>query len=1012
MQTDFMNGEATGNPMQTFQSIGEVIIITDRKYRIISARGIPNMNPLTAKGQSIDMLKGIWSQGTLKRIKSSIKHVFRYSSTVVLSDLEVSAEVSPNVKGETYYITLTPNRDTEGNITEVQIVFRRKEYTSMNPSLNDILEGIGKGFGEILDLLPGMIWISDTDLNIIYANNEVLEFTGSTLENFRNRDWLNLVYPFDMDILINEINHALDKQVPFEYDVRFRRKDGEFRWYRVSGTPFRDSEGNIAGLIGNNRDITERKKSGEVLKWYELLSGNTRDIVMIVDIEGNIIETNKAAIMSYGYTYEELCGLNICDLRKEWNYTKEQLKQADESGLFYQTIHYRKDGSELHVEISSQGADIGEKRVILSIIRDISDRKKVEKELASSNYKFRSLFMNLHNGYADYLCVYDEEHKLIDLINIEVNEFFEHLFGMSKGGMRNKRYSEVFTYSCEYILESIMKNQAELSEGKSIQITHCYAGTFDKWLSLTIYSPEEDRIITIVTDITEQKKVELRLIEAKEVAETANKAKSEFLANMSHEIRTPINGIIGMIDLTLLSGLTKEQRDKLMTAKDCANSLIHIINDILDFEKLEAEKAIISKKDFSLGELMKELLKVHSQNIRKKGLEFHMMLPDALPEYLIGDSNKLTQVLNNLLSNAFKFTEQGSITASVTIEERKVDSVTLKFSISDTGIGISEDNRGILFKSFSQVDGSSYTKKFGGTGLGLAISKKLVELMGGTIGVDSISGKGSMFYFILNFKIGHKSMEVLPGMNREYKARRILLVEDDPVNLQVITEMLKEKKHSVTGVSSGKAALEVFQPEQFDMILMDIQMPDMDGIETGQRIRQLEGTGIHTPMIALTAYAMNGDRKRFEELGMDGYISKPIRLEELYNLIEQLTDHGDLDVIRILPGLPLSEEPPLMQIENIDSVIPNQLYQGKQKELEMDINILESAMRYHNPEIVQYILHEISELTISDNIAELKEVIEKLYSCDYQENAEDSMLSLSSLRDMVKRIVPNEMINL
>ncbi len=764
--------------MQRFLSLGEAIITTDRKGRIITACGILNMNPETFEGQSIDVLEEFCSQWTIKSLKSSIKHVFRHASTVTLPDREILSGDSPKGEEEPYHITLTPIKTSSERISEVRIVFRRKEYSSQNSTWQEIIEGNENEFRQILDLL---------------------------------------------------------------------------------------------------------------------LAKNSRDIVLLIDIDGKIIEANKAAVIAYGYSHEELCNLNICDLRKDWNYTWQQLNQANEGGLFYQTVHYRKDGSRFHVEISSQGVDIGEKRVILSIIRDISDRKKAERELNTSNYKFRSLFMNLHNGYAYYRCVYDEEHKLVDLITMEVNEYFEQLFCMPRGGMLNKRYSEIFVYSYEFLLESIMKNSSDLAEGKSIHINHCYAGTFDKWLSLTIYSPEEDRIVTIVTDITEQKKSEMKLIEAKEAAEEANQAKSEFLANMSHEIRTPINGIIGMINLTLLTQLTKEQRDKLLTAKECANSLLHIINDILDFEKLEADKVTVTMEVFNLRELLEEQIKIHSPNIRKKGLEFHAELPEELPVYVVGDQNKLNQILNNLLSNAYKFTNQGSITISVNIEKQKENTITLKFNILDTGIGISEDDRGILFKSFRQIDGSSYTKRFGGTGLGLAISKRLVEMMGGTIGVDSIHGKGSKFFFVLSFNIGNGTDKQADSELRDCKARNNQLVEADPVN-----------------------------------------------------------------------------REKSEELGMAGCVPKPIPIEESYHMIDL-------------------------------AVQPEQPVNSKLKELEMDINIMESAVRYHNPEIIQYILCEISELTASVNSVEISEVIGKLSSCNYNDNAQDYLLYLEVLRNQVKK---------
>ncbi len=531
---------------------------------------------------------------------------------------------------------------------------------------------------------------------------------------------------------------------------------------------------------------------------------------------------------------------------------------------------------------------LGEPESYVAIRTDITDRKRMEAQLSDQLHLVEELIEAIP------LPVYLKD---TDGRYIRLNRAFEDFFKVRRETFIGRTLHDLLPPEDARIHA---EKDAELFATRGTQsyeaVVHSRDGAqhdaMYRKAVLTHRDGSVSGLLGVIVDITERKRAEFEVVRAKEAAEAASRAKSDFLANMSHEIRTPMNGVIGMTDLALATDLTQEQREYLNIVKSSAEALLTIINDILDFSKIEAGKMQLEQINFDLHRLVSDLLKPLAIRSHEKHIELVCEIMPDVPRFLVGDPSRIRQVLINLIGNAIKFTEQGEIALLAEVMQMQNEHAILHFAVRDTGIGIPLDKQGLIFDAFAQED-TSTTRKYGGTGLGLSICRDLVELMGGRMWLHSQPGQGSTFHFSVELALAHHAPTPVERV-APMRGRRALVVDDNATNLRILGSMLANLGIETTPADSAEAALQIVanRPDGFDCILLDAQMPGMDGYELAARLHaQYPGLA---PRLMLSSGAMRGDAQRCQEAGIAGFFAKPIALEELRAALGNLfnaTDH-------------------------------------------------------------------------------------------------------------------------
>jgi PAS domain S-box-containing protein len=669
----------------------------------------------------------------------------------------------------------------------------------------------------------------------------------------------------------------------------------------------------LRGYVRGFQQVQELPPSAEKLeRLAEVISASRqgyRDLIDSFDhliftlsFEGEIRTVNQRMAQVFGCSYSEIVGHRLDEFLDEPSLEKlkDSVPWFVERRNWTGTVRarFKKNGAVRYFECVLQAVvKDGIVAGASGLARDVTEKRE-------SEARFTELFETLQEGV--YFC--DPEGILLD-----VNPAMVRMLGYSRreelvGSNIGKLYFEMpqdpfperkqSSHAASLTREIILRQK----DGAPIICLDNSNATTDA----------QGRMIRhqgTLVDITVRKQAVLELQKAKEAAEAANLAKSAFLAHMSHEIRTPMNAVIGMTELALDTQLTREQREYLTLVRDSGKLLLSLINNILDFSKIEAGKLGLDVTDFSLRDVIGETVKIQELRAKQKALAFSTHIPGGVPNALLGDPGRLKQILWNLIDNAIKFTGRGEVALRIGIESQSESEVCLQFLVSDSGIGIRADKQQLIFEAFTQADNST-TRKYGGTGLGLSISSRLVSLMGGEISVESETGRGSTFRFTAHFGLQKqpanaesadagsrpKARENQPSAGRARRPLHVLLVEDNTINQILAERLIRRRGDEIVVTSNGLEALAAMENARFDLVLMDIQMPEMSGMEVTTAIRRREqerGNGERVPIIATTASSMKEDKELCLAAGMNAYLSKPIERAALYAAIDELTGRSE-----------------------------------------------------------------------------------------------------------------------
>ncbi len=793
------------------------------------------------------------------------------------------------------------------------------------------IEHTKEQFQSLVENIPGTVFRckGDKDWTMLFMSDAVAVLSGYPASDFIGnavRTYESVIHPEDADHVATSIESAVAKGQQWDIEYRIRRSDGDIRWVQEKGRGVADEGGGLAYLDGFILDISERKREKEALavahgNLQGVMDAATQLSIIATDPGGLITVFNAGAERILGYQREEVIGtsLGLLHLSAEVEARESALSEelgrpingfnalvahARHGGFEEREWTYvRKDGSQLTVNlvVTATRDDNGQLTGFLAVAQDITDRKRAEQLLREAEQMYRGLVDNSQSII--YTLAPD---GIFTFVSPSWTTLLGHEFEQVVGQSFAPLVHPDDVAECTSLLRETLET-GRVARRVEYRVFHRDGST--RWHSSVISPIYDDEgtvrmVVGNAIDVTERKQADEQLLaanrlleDAMERAEAASAAKSQFVANISHEIRTPMNGILGMVGLLLSTELDPQQARYAETVRSSGEVLLSLINDLLDFSKVEAGKLEFEELEFDLQLLLDDLTSIMALRAEERGLELQSVVEPGVPVLLEGDPGRLRQVLSNLMGNAIKFTHEGEVAIRVSVESETETHALLKFVVSDTGIGIPSDKLDSLFERFSQVDAST-TRQYGGTGLGLAISRQLVELMEGEIGVSSTPGLGSDFWFTVRLGLQAPGSGSGVSVPEDLSGVRVLVVDDNPTSREVLVSSLRGWAMRVEAVASGQVALVELRAaaaagDPFRVAILDMQMPTMDGEELGARIKG-DPELSDTRLIMLTSMAMRGHARRAQDIGFDGYLSKPARQDDLRGVLLMALSPGML----------------------------------------------------------------------------------------------------------------------
>ena len=775
-----------------------------------------------------------------------------------------------------------------------------------------------------LDALPVPVYLKDRDGAIIFVNGAMAAYSAKPREFFLGKKNRDFVSPDEAERLDREDQLVREGgSASSERTVHFEERQ---RSYVICKERLQDTlYGDL--IIGCLYDIsaqqTIRAELAKERDFIDAVLQASGALVVVFDREARIVQCNRACEQVTGYSSAELQGRIFWEVfvpqeRRHRTCDRFAALLVNRVPSSFENEWIAKSGERRRISFSNTvliGAE-GEVQNIISTGIDITASYEAEQERLKSDIQFRTIWEASHEP----MCLSDQ-HGTIRL----ANDAFCRMVGRPERSVEGLNVKTLFAAEEEAAIEEwIAARLASRAGGtcseRELRLADGRSGTYDISTTFVEVPGQSAQLLSIYRDASERKRNAEQLARAKEAVEAANRelvaanehlkeserlaqemaaraetlhaAKSEFLANMSPEIRTPLNGILGMAGLALQTELEADQREYLELLRSSADNLLALVNDVLDYSKYEAGKLSLNHEQFSLRRVLEDTLRPIAVRASANGLQFHLKVANDVPDALIGDQHRLGQILTNLAGNAIKFTPAGSVAVTIEAESHSGSGIVLHFAVTDTGIGIPAEKHKMIFEPFTQVDGST-TRKYGGTGLGLSIVADLVKLMDGRIWLESATGRGSTFHFTARMERAPRDSKDPVQIHGPRRSMCILVAEDNAVNQTVARRLLEREGHTVTIAGSGAEALAIFEQQDFDLVLMDVQMPHLDGLQTTAHIREKERErGKRVPIVAMTAHAHESDRERCLAAGMNAYVTKPVRINQLLNTMDSVVQGG------------------------------------------------------------------------------------------------------------------------